>query len=75
MAHLIDSQEVSRRLQTGETVMSPSFEKKTSLGYLYRATTSFQRTTPDPTRAIRGDRVNYLPHPVHVPAPRPARSL
>lgn len=52
--------EVSRRLQTGETVISPSFDKKTSLAYLYRATTSFKRTTEDPTRATSGDRVEYL---------------
>lgn len=52
--------EVTRRLQAGETVISPAFEKKTSLAYLYRATTSFQRTIPDPTRSVPGERVEYL---------------
>jgi hypothetical protein len=52
--------EVMRRLQAGETVISPSFDKKTSLAYVYRATTPFQRTTPDPTRDAAGDRVDYL---------------
>jgi hypothetical protein len=52
--------EVGRRLQTGETVISPSFEKKTSLAYLYRATTAFLRTAPDPTSSMPGARVDYL---------------
>lgn len=61
-SHDIDQvmKEVSRRLQSGATVISPAFDKKTSLSYLYRATTSFRRTTPDPTRATPGERVRYL---------------
>jgi hypothetical protein len=52
--------EVGRRLQAGETVISPAFDRKTSLAYLYRATRTFKRTTPDPTRGIRGTRTDYL---------------
>lgn len=52
--------EVTRRLQTGETVISPAFERKTSLAYLYRATGSFERTVADPTRDTPGERVDYL---------------
>ena len=59
--------EVSRRLQTGETKMDPSFDRATSVGYTYRAFRPFVKGAGGEPRNARPGKKELYYHIVFTP--------
>jgi hypothetical protein len=59
--------EVSRRLQTGETKMDPSFDRATSVGYTYRAFRPFVKGVGGEPRSARPGKKELYYHIVFTP--------
>jgi hypothetical protein len=59
--------EVSRRLQTGETKMDPSFDRATSVSYTYRAFRPFVKGIGGEPRGARPGRKELYAHVVFTP--------
>jgi hypothetical protein len=59
--------EVSRRLQTGETKMDPSFDRATSVGYTYRAFRPFVKGVGGEPRSARPGKRELYYHVVFTP--------